>query len=209
MVTQDLIGRFGPLLVRDKIHNPHHVSFSHKSAPECTADQGLLYHWCKYVQKNVTIVFPHHIENYGELANGTVVLESSIHHAFLNSSVAGGGINNTDYPHIRCLNSHDAKSCIGGAPYSNFVHFTGRQKPWFRPPPNGWSPDDKIESTSAPRLWYSVLYRLNERLSMGLNFSHWETGKIRRPLLGMSPMYGEILTMNTSILDEMTDGTPN
>jgi hypothetical protein len=31
-----------------------------------TADQRLLYHWYKYVQKNVTIVFPHHIENYGD-----------------------------------------------------------------------------------------------------------------------------------------------
>jgi hypothetical protein len=162
------------------------------------ADQGLLYHWCKYVKKSVSILFRDRIENYGSLSNGTVFHESTTRHLFLNSSVVGGGINNSDYPRIRCLLDSNPESCIGRAPASNYVHFTGNAKPWFHGPPQDLSP--ATELNSGKHLWYTTLSRLNDRLQMGLHFASWETGRNRRPLLGMYPKYGEILTMNTSIL---------
>jgi len=42
------------------------------------ADQGLLYHWAKYVEKSVTIIFRHEIENWGADANGKVQLEKRL-----------------------------------------------------------------------------------------------------------------------------------
>jgi hypothetical protein len=165
------------------------------------ADQGLLYHWCKYQKKSVSIVFPNRIENYGALADGTVVLEKTTVNLFLNESVIGGGIQNQDYPTIFCLLNSNPQSCLGGAPFSNFIHFTGRAKPWFHRPPEDLSPE--TERSSPNHLWYSTLGRLSDRWNWGLNFSHWEVGALRRPLLGMFPKYGDILTMNTSILSDV------
>lgn len=49
-------------------------------------------------------------------------------------------------------------------------------------PPNG-EYSNRTEMKSPQHFWYRRLYLLNEELSLGLNFSHWET--IGRPNLGM------------------------
>jgi hypothetical protein len=155
----------------------------------------------KYAKKSVSIVFPSSIVNYGALSNGTVVRESTVKQPFLNATVIGGGTSNNEYPKINCLlGSSGISDCLARAPASNFIHFTGKRKPWFHSPPHDLSNETQYKGQN--HLWYYTLNRLNDELHMGLNFSHWETGRSRRPLLGMYPKYGDIKTMNASILDE-------
>ena len=69
-------------------------------------------------------------------------------------------------------------------PHSEFVHFTGKSKPWLNGPP-----DDFEESPSEERgpahFWFHNLWILNDKLDMGLDFKNWKTG--HRPLLGLFP----------------------
>jgi hypothetical protein len=66
---------------------------------------------------------------------------------------------------------------------------------------------------SDAHFWYYHLEQLNDELDMGLNFTGWTTGRSRRPLLGMYPLYGAVLTSNTDLVgtkvvhgDADTDG---
>ena len=67
------------------------------------ADQGLLYHWTKYVKKSVTLIIEREIENWSD-KNGTAALESIVSKKLLNEA-----------------------SCSkrNNAPYTDFKHFTG------------------------------------------------------------------------------------
>jgi hypothetical protein len=85
-----------------------------------------------------------------------------------------------------------------GSPRSDFVHFTGRRKPWFHGPPANVTKETRLDSDS--HLWFYQLEQLNDELDMGLNFTGWATGKSRRPLLGMYPLYGAVLTSNTNLV---------
>jgi hypothetical protein len=156
------------------------------------ADQGLLYHWVKYAKKSVSIAYQDKIQNFGTLPNGTVVLEETLDRPFTNHSKP-----------IKCLNRYQL--CRLGAPRSDFVHFTGNKKPWFRGPPANFSEETPLSSDS--HFWYHQLEKLNDEFGMGLNFTNWKTGKSRRPLLGMYPLYGAVLTSNTNLLGDTAVGT--
>jgi hypothetical protein len=149
------------------------------------ADQGLLYHWVKYAKRSVSIAYQDTIQNFGALPNGTIVLENTLVRPFANHSKP-----------IKCLNL--AKLCKMNAPRSDFVHFTGRKKPWFHGPSSDQSEETRLQSAS--HFWFYHLGQLNDELHLGLNFSSWETGKSRRPLLGMYPLYGAVLTSETNLL---------
>lgn len=94
-------------------------------------------------------------------------------------------------------------------PHSDFVHFTGKSKPWyvsisalvfvnfvfvFSPKShidlrlNG-PPDDleqpPSEERGAAHFWFHHLWILNDKLDMGLDFKNWKTG--HKPLLGLFP----------------------
>lgn len=85
-----------------------------------------------------------------------------------------------------------------GAPRSDHVHFTGRRKPWFHGPPANLTEENHLASDA--HFWYYHLDQLNDELDMGLNFTGWTTGRSRRPLLGMYPLYGAVLTSNTNLV---------
>jgi hypothetical protein len=96
-----------------------------------------------------------------------------------------------------------------GAPRSDHVHFTGRRKPWFHVPPANVTEENRLDSDA--HFWFYNLEQLNDELDLGLNFTGWTTGRSRRPLLGMYPLYGAVLTSNTNLVgtDQVEDGNDN
>lgn len=64
---------------------------------------------------------------------------------------------------------------------NDFVHFTGKKKPWLSGPPNDFGMVEEIES--AEHFWFHVLDNLNRKLDMKLDFGNWT--KDQRPSLGL------------------------
>ena len=81
------------------------------------ADQGLLYHWTKYVKQSVSLIIGNQIENWGS-RNGTVVLEGTMK----------GLLNNST-----CDPMHERGNYLKHiSPYRDFRHFTGKAVLFYR-----------------------------------------------------------------------------
>jgi lipopolysaccharide biosynthesis glycosyltransferase len=84
-------------------------------------DQGLLYHWVKYVKKNVSIINQDKVETWGTINNtkdGEVQMISMHRNIF----------------HDGCSSSMPKYKFHWGRnvyPEKDFVHFTGDEKPWI------------------------------------------------------------------------------
>jgi hypothetical protein len=134
------------------------------------ADQGLLYHWTKYVKKSVSIVFFERVENWSTDTNGKPYLEQELHDVFTNYSK----------PLIQVYFACTKFMC-------DFIHFTGRGKPWLSQPP-----DDVSESTQlrdGKHLWWYSLHQVNAELNLGLDLQNWVS--LGQPTLGMYPKWSE------------------
>ena len=107
------------------------------------------------------------VENWGSGANGTVQLERVLENPFANYSK----------PRIYVFAQCKKFMC-------DFVHSSGKHKPWLKGPPRNFSA--KAKATSANQIWYQELSHLNDELNMGLNFSNWELSG-ERPPLGLWP----------------------
>ena len=149
------------------------------------ADQGLLYHWVKYVQKDVSIVgWNGLVYNWGSLPNGTVHLEQTLHEPC------------KDYTN-RCF----GKICDKAPPRKSFFHFSGPSKPWLSRPPNGAEEMDE----NAPSFWWRNLFALNADLRFGLVFETWV--KPEESTLGGYPTYLQALSAKTNLLEVVTPET--
>lgn len=142
------------------------------------ADQGLLFHWVKYDQKSVSIVFRNEVEQWGVDAQGKVTLEKTD-----DLKIFGDRIKHKCWRGLMKM-----KPCE--APHSDFVHFTGRSKPWLAGPPEDLSEETKEESAS--HVWFYTLGILNEKMNIGLDFNNWRKG--HRPFLGMFPLHKDAAT---------------
>ena len=142
---------------------------------------GLLYHWVKYEEKSVSLLYKHSVENWDVDANGTLVeqrLKSKIFKEY-NSDRA-------------CWNKQ--QHCK--APFNDFVHFTGKSKPWLQPPPIGFDTD----AISSPKLyWYKTLFVLNAKMNLGIDFVGWN--QQRRPLHGLFPTHHSASKTSYSSID--------
>jgi len=76
------------------------------------SDQGLLYYWIKYVKKQVSVVYEHHVENLSIDQHGNVTLERVLKEPFQNYST----------PVLQSPAECKKFMC-------DFVHFTGNAKP--------------------------------------------------------------------------------
>jgi hypothetical protein len=77
--------------------------------------QGLLYHWTKYVQKSVSLIIPGRVENWGT-SSCTPMTGLCKEETFYNILE----------PHSCRHRAKREKS-----PYRDFFHFTGDRKPWW------------------------------------------------------------------------------
>jgi hypothetical protein len=140
------------------------------------ADQGLLYHWVKYVKKSVSLVRSNIVENWSVDSNGTLRIAATHDNLFVNVS------HPINVFYHECLRwSH--KGCY--APYRDWVHFTGKKKPWLSAKP---PPDLTAETSLTTRrlFWWYTLKELNDEVQLGLDFDNWLV--IGKPSLGFFPM---------------------
>jgi hypothetical protein len=134
-------------------------------------DQGLLYHWVKYVKKNVSIVVSmYELQNWGVDSNGTLVMENkTVGLPLYNYSCLPKNASNLQLGFA----SHPAYglNLRKHVPLGNIVHFYKRFKPW-----EGNVTVDitsKEQAVSATQYWFHVLRELNELLHMGIEFDNW------------------------------------
>jgi hypothetical protein len=139
------------------------------------ADQGLLYHWVKYVKKSVSLVRSNIIENWSVDSNGTLRITATHDDPFVNVSRP------TKVFHHECM-----RWCHNGcyAPYRDWVHFTGKKKPWLsdKPPLNLTA---ETGLTTRRMFWWYTLKQLNDEAKLGLDFDKWLV--IGKPSLGFFP----------------------
>ena len=95
----------------------------------------------KYVKKQVSVIFEHHVKNLSADENGNVVLEQRWNEPFEN------------YSKPMALNSPSECQKF----MCDFVHLTGNAKPWMT-----YTPEDVLNSEVKPRtpneLWWHIVH---------------------------------------------------
>jgi len=131
------------------------------------SDQGLLYHWTKYHEKSVSVIFKHYTENYYSPGKGEPVkLMETVVDPYSNYSNAL----------IHFWRDCNFYMC-------DFHHFTGTKKPWLDKPRADLS--EEVHLRQSKDLWWWELKTVSEKLGLGINiFEDWRHLK-KRPPLGM------------------------
>jgi hypothetical protein len=134
-------------------------------------DQGLLYHWVKYVQRSFSVATRDRIEHWGPMGNGTRL---------------EGVTPLTDWAHFtnvtRCYKgTNKFRKCL--PPHSDMIHYTGTHKPWMQPIPKGLNRHTR--SKSQYHFWFGMLMELNDTLQLDIDFQNWTA--LEGPLLGLFP----------------------
>ena len=141
-------------------------------------DQGLLYHWVKYVKKKVTIIRGHII--FTHYTDGSEDGALKVTPAIPNEDVFGdvkseGGIR------VYMNNGMHAFS-----PYKDFKHFVESTKPWLKKIAS--NPPEDVEKASLAgypyQLWFHVLRKLTKEHNLDIDPEHLDFGK---PPLGFFP----------------------
>jgi hypothetical protein len=138
------------------------------------SDQGLLFHYTKYVKNSVSIVYVKHVENWG-LRAGTMVLQKKLE---------------LPLHELRTLRYNEPLSCLKFM--CDFIHFSGMKKPWVKTPVKDYSlsPAERLSSDAAKHMWWHTLYKLDQKLNIGLDFDNWKTNM--RPSLGFFATYEDL-----------------
>ena len=136
------------------------------------SDQGLLYHWVKYVKKNVSIRINGRIHHWTTMPNGTLYWANTRSHLarFADPVVV------------------DWFWCLRWG--CDWAHFTSDGKPWMTGPPDVIVKNPQHQATNAIELWFTTLRELNQEYGLGVNFTHWSLGK--RPTLGTFAGGGQV-----------------
>lgn len=144
------------------------------------ADQGLLYHWVKYVKKSVTVVLGGSTVDWIPHPNGTMHRVEGLSN--LDELVQG--------ERISCwAMQNNFRKCR--PPHSDFMHFTGKKKPWILGPPVNLTEGSASFKEESRRFWFSELAAVNRTLGMGLNFSAWDRDQV--PSLGFIPARKDLM----------------
>jgi hypothetical protein len=135
--------------------------------------------WVKYHKKRVTLIVGERVQNWDQLANGTLVMESE---------------------EVRLLDAYTqpepeyerklvpfGMDFLREAPYRDYVHFVGQLKPWLGDLPIR-SYDHASRQKTHRQLWFHTFSLLNDELKLGFNFSNWDEEKktLEQPPLGLS-----------------------
>jgi hypothetical protein len=140
------------------------------------SDQGLLYHWTKYVKKSVTIVYQDKAENWSPMVvdgeTTKAVKERVLDRPFLNYS----------NPLVSQYGSCTKFMC-------DFIHFSGVQKPWLRKPLID-NLNDRNKLDKGEHIWWYFLMVVDHELGLNLDFHNWPTNL--RPTLGLYATWGDM-----------------
>lgn len=117
-----------------------------------------VYHWTKYVKKDVSVIFQKHVTNWSEGSDGNVRIEQKLDRPFVGYSK----------PLIHLPVACQKFMC-------DFSHFSGAKKPWLKKPPKDLSEETKL--VDAPHLWWYYLKKVDHEMNMGLDFDNWKKGQ--------------------------------
>lgn len=135
------------------------------------SDQGLLYHWVKYVKQSVSILIDRKVEHWGSrtttMKNGTTTTVALHEETLSSADVFKGEALRRRQPLIA---------------FNDVFHFTGDGKPWICGPPKDFlvsnnetaNANASTSSSSGVYVWFSVLAALNDEYDMGLDFAKWK-----------------------------------
>jgi lipopolysaccharide biosynthesis glycosyltransferase len=143
------------------------------------SDQGLLYYWVKYVKQHVSIAMGDNLATWGP---GTTVsaYDGKLQPVKLREEYRLLTPYMTQEPlawQERCTHNHDNATYFCTAPYREFAHFMGGNKPWQLGTGVSYFRGRKTDRYFAPyRLWFATLQELNAKLNMGLDFSQMRAG---------------------------------
>ena len=124
-------------------------------------DQGLFYHYPKYVRKQMTQVLARKVVNYGPAstpAGVTVVQQWNItsrHDSpFVPHSQRHVSFQPSNCKRMTGQSKRPWPGCL--PPYSDWSHFTGKAKPWNQnPPPSSfWQLESRTSAPSDMELWW-------------------------------------------------------
>jgi hypothetical protein len=117
-----------------------------------------VYHWTKYVKKDVSIVFKSKVQNWSASGDdGPVRLEQTLVDPFRLYSK----------PIVQQFGACAKFMC-------DFLHFSGKHKPWIGKPPSDLSV--ATERIDGNHLWWSSLQKVSNELQMGLDFDNFKIG---------------------------------
>ena len=139
------------------------------------SDQGLLYHWTKYIKHSVTIVYQDMVENWSPInTNGAIkaVKERVLVEPFVNYS----------NPLLRQYSSCKKFMC-------DFIHFTGSGKPWLRKPLLD-TLDESNKLHKGEHVWWYFLMVVDHEMGLNLDFHNWQ--ERQRPSLGLYAKRGDV-----------------
>jgi len=133
------------------------------------ADQGLLYHWVKYVKKKVSIVIKNRVENWdtnvmGNGEKGSLYMEISKDDVLVEHSCS------TKDPFRRGY-------MLAYPPYRDYHHFTGWGKPW------------RGNDTEPHKLWFHTLQKVIGKYNLSIDIGDMRIGK---PPLGLYPTWHQM-----------------
>lgn len=141
-------------------------------------DQGLIYHWTKYVKKKVTIINGGKVKTFQENDKG------EIYEARVEDGVE-------IFKHVtKTLNvgttHHTLDFTINRRPpYRDFHHFKERFKPWVK--------TNKPYIDHGPHeFWFYILGEINDELELGIDIGKVE---LKKPDLGLFPTYNMVQKM--------------
>jgi hypothetical protein len=175
------------------------------------ADQGLLYHYTKYVRQSVSIVLPNGVvehwvppEMIGTKPTTTTrptrTVATNASYRLFDQIGASQGSNRLLVPgrHNRF-----------GSPRHSFVHFTGERKPWMGGPPGGLRVTNATCLENGKNYWFWKLQDFNDRLQIGLDFhTHWRVGE-HLPPLGLYPVQETVLLASTNLRTPLVRDYPH
>jgi hypothetical protein len=130
------------------------------------SDQGLLYHYVKFLRRSVSIVLAKAVQNWIPGPNGTVVLEHELHEPFAKFTCRRGRRSRAQY----MLHPATGNTLAMTPPFCDFAHFYSVFKPWenLKEAAAGVQLDNKYEAENVLQYWFCLLRLLDERLGMGL-----------------------------------------
>jgi hypothetical protein len=139
------------------------------------ADQGLLYHWVKYVKRSVSIVFGPELWNWSE-KKGQLVRETHLN-----------ALDNFTCPKFPWESLNGTEVALMTKPvYRDMKHFTGSRKPWLQWKKTGLPPiiRNAKDAKNPFHLWFHILRTLRDERKWNIDVEHLSFGK---PILGKYP----------------------
>jgi lipopolysaccharide biosynthesis glycosyltransferase len=139
------------------------------------SDQGLMYYFVKYVQKEVSIAIGDRIQNWKKGLGDVPEMESDTHGVLAKYQ---GNLLRVQYlcdisPQEAFKRDADDNRWACTPPYNSIAHFMGKTKPWRRKFDFRREKDDSYRQFGPRYLWFKELDELSKTLDMGLDVKRW------------------------------------